>query len=61
MNRILPQLLLVLLILQGCSAFQNYSIYELLSNQEFSENTDELSVDVKPDIESVPTKVIINE
>ena len=61
MNRILPQLFLVLLILQGCSAFQNYSIYELLSNQEFSENTDELSVDVKPDIESVPTKVIINE
>tara|TARA_B100000941_G_scaffold13716_1_gene8411 strand:- start:2514 stop:2699 length:186 start_codon:yes stop_codon:yes gene_type:complete len=61
MNRILPQLLLVLLILQGCSAFQNYSIYELLSNQEFSENTDELSVDEKPDIESVPKKVIINE
>ena len=61
MNRILPQLFLVLLILQGCSAFQNYSIYELLSNQEFSENTDELSVDEKPDIESVPTKVIINE
>ena len=45
MNRILPQLFLVLLILQGCSAFQNYSIYELLSNQEFSENTDELSND----------------
>ena len=61
MNRILPQLLLGLLILQGCSAFQNYSIYELLSNQEFSENTDELSVDEKPDIESVPKKVIINE
>jgi len=61
MNRILPQLLLVLLILQGCSAFQNYSIYELLSNQEFSENTDESSVDEKPDIESVPKKVIINE
>lgn len=61
MNRILPQLLLVLLISQGCSAFQNYSIYELLSNQEFSENTDELSVDEKPDIESVPKKVIINE
>ena len=61
MNRILPQLLLVLLILQGCSAFQNYSIYELLSNQEFSENTDELSVDEKPDIESVPKKVVINE
>ena len=61
MNRILPQLLLVFLILQGCSAFQNYSIYELLSNQEFSENTDELSVDEKPDIESVPKKVIINE
>jgi hypothetical protein len=61
MNRILSQLLLVLLILQGCSAFQNYSIYELLSNQEFSENTDELSVDEKPDIESVPKKVIINE
>ena len=61
MNRILPQLFLVLLILQGCSAFQNYSIYELLSNQEFSENTDELSVDEKPDIESVPKKVIINE
>ena len=61
MNRILAQLLLVLLILQGCSAFQNYSIYELLSNQEFSENTDELSVDEKPDIESVPKKVIINE
>ena len=61
MNRILPQLLLVLLIFQGCSAFQNYSIYELLSNQEFSENTDELSVDEKPDIESVPKKVIINE
>tara|TARA_S200000501_G_scaffold149985_1_gene141423 strand:+ start:37 stop:222 length:186 start_codon:yes stop_codon:yes gene_type:complete len=61
MNRILPQLFLVLLILQGCSAFQNYSIYELLSNQEFSENTDELSVDEKPDIESVPKKVVINE
>ena len=61
MNRILPQLMLVLLILQGCSAFQNYSIYELLSNQEFSENTDELSVDEKPDIESVPKKVVINE
>ena len=61
MNRILPQLLLVLLILQGCSAFQNYSIYELLSNQEFSENTDELSVDEKPDIESVPKKVVISE
>ena len=61
MNRILPQLFLVLLILQGCSAFQNYSIYELLSNREFSENTDELSVDEKPDIESVPKKVIINE
>lgn len=61
MNRILPQLLLVLLISQGCSAFQNYSIYELLSNQEFSENTDELSVEEKPDIESVPKKVIINE
>ena len=61
MNRILPQLLLVLLILQGCSAFQNYSIYELLSNQEFSENSDELSVEEKPDIESVPKKVIINE
>lgn len=61
MNRILSQLLLVLLILQGCSAFQNYSIYELLSNQEFSENTDELSVDEKPDIESVPKKVVINE
>ena len=61
MNRILPQLLLVLLISQGCSAFQNYSIYELLSNQEFSVNTDELSVDEKPDIESVPKKVIINE
>ena len=61
MNRILSQLLLVLLILQGCSAFQNYSIYELLSNREFSENTDELSVDEKPDIESVPKKVIINE
>ena len=61
MNRILSQLLLVLLILQGCSTFQNYSIYELLSNQEFSENTDELSVDEKPDIESVPKKVIINE
>ena len=61
MNRILSQFLLVLLILQGCSAFQNYSIYELLSNQEFSENTDELSVDEKPDIESVPKKVIINE
>ena len=61
MNRIISQLLLVLLILQGCSAFQNYSIYELLSNQEFSENTDELSVDEKPDIESVPKKVIINE
>ena len=61
MNRILSQLLLVLLILQGCSAFQNYSIYELLSNQEFSENTDELSVDEKPYIESVPKKVIINE
>ena len=61
MNRILPQLFLVLLILQGCSTFQNYSIYELLSNQEFSENTDELSVDEKPDIESVPKKVVINE
>ena len=61
MNRILPQLFLVLLILQGCSAFQNYSIYELLSNQEFSENTDELSVDEKPDIESVPKKVVIND
>ena len=53
--------MLVLLIFQGCSAFQNYSIYELLSNQEFSENTDELSVDEKPDIESVPKKVVINE
>ena len=61
MNRILPQLFLVLLILPGCSAFQNSSIYELLSNQEFSENTDELSVDEKPDIESVPKKVVINE
>ena len=61
MNRILHQLMIVLLILQGCSAFQNYSIYELLSNQEFSENTDDLSVDEKPDIESVPKKVIINE
>mgnify|MGYP005703545729 FL=1 len=61
MNRILSQLLLVLLILQGCSAFQNYSIYELLSNQEFSENTDELFVDEKPDIESVPKKVVISE
>ncbi len=61
MNRILHQLMIVLLILQGCSAFQNYSIYELLFNQEFSENTDELSVDEKPDIDSVPKKVIINE
>ena len=61
MNRILHQLMIVLLILQGCSAFQNYSIYELLSNQEFSVNTDELSVDEKPDIESVPKKVVINE
>ena len=61
MNRILLQSMIVLLILQGCSAFQNYSIYELLINQEFSENTDELSVDEKPDIESVPKKVIINE
>ena len=61
MNRIFLQLVLVLLILQGCSAFQNYSIYELLSNQEFSKETDELSVEEKPDIESVPKKVIINE
>ena len=61
MNRILLQLMLVLLILLGCSAFQNYSIYELLSNQEFSKETDELSVEEKPDIESVPKKVIINE
>ena len=61
MNRILLPLMLVLLLLQGCSAFQNYSIYELLSNQEFSKNTDDLSVDEKPDIESVPKKVIINE
>ena len=53
--------MLVLLILPGCSAFQNYSIYELLSNQEFSKETDELSVKKKPDIESVPKKVIINE
>ena len=61
MNRILLPLMLVLLLLQGCSAFQNYSIYELLSNQEFSKNTDDLSVDEKPDIDSVPKKVIINE
>ena len=48
--------------LYSCSYIEKYSLYEIFINPEVEQMSKDLSQSThKPDIESVPEKVIINE
>ena len=50
------------MFLLGCSYIEKYSFYEIFINPEVEQMSKDTSQSAqKPDIESVPEKVIINE